>query len=118
MAHEFGNGNAECRGLFLDQSVLLFIQADLCANHVITERFDDITLSQPTFQTRHSLRARTGISCSRRSDVKPAKLHYTEKQGQYLPFIRRYIKTRGYSPAESDIQMHFRSEERRVGTEC
>ncbi|GEM_PF-1332483 len=39
--------------------------------------------------------------------MKPAKLPYTEKQGQYLTFIHRYIKTRGYSPAESDIQMHF-----------
>jgi hypothetical protein len=39
--------------------------------------------------------------------VKPAKLPYTEKQGQYLTFIHRYIKTRGYSPSESDIQMHF-----------
>jgi repressor LexA len=35
------------------------------------------------------------------------KLPYTDKQGQYLTFIHRYIKTRGYSPSESDIQMHF-----------
>ena len=39
--------------------------------------------------------------------MKPAKLPYTEKQGQYLTFIHRYIKLRGYSPAESEIQMHF-----------
>jgi len=32
---------------------------------------------------------------------------YTEKQGQYLTFIHRYTKKRGYPPAESDIQMHF-----------
>lgn len=39
--------------------------------------------------------------------MKSAKLPYTEKQGQYLAFIHRYIKTRGYSPSESEIQMHF-----------
>ena len=39
--------------------------------------------------------------------MKPAKLPYTEKQGQYLTFIHRYIKTRGHSPSESEIQMHF-----------
>jgi Mn-dependent DtxR family transcriptional regulator len=39
--------------------------------------------------------------------VKPARLPYAEKQGQCLAFIHRYIKLRGYSPAESEIQMHF-----------
>jgi Mn-dependent DtxR family transcriptional regulator len=38
--------------------------------------------------------------------TKPQKL-YTEKQGQYLGFIRRFTKTRGYAPTESEIQMHF-----------
>ena len=39
--------------------------------------------------------------------MKPPKLPYTEKQGQYLTFIHRYTKARGYPPSESDIQMHF-----------
>jgi Mn-dependent DtxR family transcriptional regulator len=39
--------------------------------------------------------------------MKPPKPPYTEKQGQYLTFIHRYTKTRGYPPSEPDIQMHF-----------
>ena len=52
-------------------------------------------------------RGALGYNVSRRSDVKPSKLAYTKKQGQYLAFIHRYIKLHGYSPAESEIQMHF-----------
>lgn len=36
-----------------------------------------------------------------------SKLPYTEKQGQYLGFIHRFIQSRGYAPSESEIQMHF-----------
>lgn len=39
--------------------------------------------------------------------MKPPKLSYTEKQGQYLTFIHRYTKARGYAPSESEIQMRF-----------
>jgi Mn-dependent DtxR family transcriptional regulator len=39
--------------------------------------------------------------------TKPLKPPYTEKQGQYLGFIRRYTDTRGCAPTESEIQMQF-----------
>ena len=32
----------------------------------------------------------------------------TEKQGQYLSFIFSYIKLNNRSPAEADIQRHFK----------
>jgi len=35
------------------------------------------------------------------------KPRYTQKQGQYLTFIHRYMKSHGYPPSESEIQMHF-----------
>lgn len=36
------------------------------------------------------------------------KKPYTEKQGQYLAFIYYYTKVNGRSPAEADLQRHFR----------
>jgi len=34
--------------------------------------------------------------------------HFTEKQGHYLAFIHTYSYMFGHSPAEADIQRHFR----------
>ena len=34
--------------------------------------------------------------------------HFTEKQGQYLAFICVYKRMFGQSPAEADMQRHFR----------
>ena len=33
---------------------------------------------------------------------------YTEKQGQYLPFIYYYTKVNGRAPAEADMERYFR----------
>ena len=33
---------------------------------------------------------------------------FTDKQGQYLAFIYDYTRIHGRSPAESDLQHHFR----------
>ena len=42
-----------------------------------------------------------------RETSKPRNAPYTEKQGQYLGFIRKFTKSRGCAPTESEIQMHF-----------
>lgn len=33
--------------------------------------------------------------------------HFTDKQGQYLAFIRDYTKVNGRAPAEADMQRFF-----------
>ena len=33
---------------------------------------------------------------------------FTDKQGQYLPFIGAYMRVNGRPPAEADLQCHFR----------
>jgi hypothetical protein len=38
----------------------------------------------------------------------PAKPSFTAKQGQYLTFIHAYTQVIGRSPAEADMQRHFR----------
>lgn len=38
----------------------------------------------------------------------PALPPFTEKQGQYLAFIHAYFCMFGRSPAEADLQNHFR----------
>jgi len=38
----------------------------------------------------------------------PAKPSFTAKQGQYLAFIHAYAQVLGRSPAEADMQRHFR----------
>jgi len=35
-------------------------------------------------------------------------MKFTRKQGQYLAFIYNYTKIAGRSPAEADMQRHFR----------
>ena len=37
----------------------------------------------------------------------PPQARFTEKQGQYLAFIRAYTKINGWPPAEADMQRHF-----------
>ena len=37
----------------------------------------------------------------------PPRTGFTEKQGQYLAFIRAYTKVNGRPPAEADMQGHF-----------
>jgi len=37
-----------------------------------------------------------------------AKPRFTEKQGQYLAFIRAYTQVLGRPPAEADMRHHFR----------
>ena len=34
--------------------------------------------------------------------------NFTDKQGQYLAFIYAYTRIHGRSPAEADLQHHFR----------
>ena len=40
--------------------------------------------------------------------IPPATPAFTDKQGQYLAFIHLYTKLNRCSPAEADIQRHFR----------
>jgi DNA-binding MarR family transcriptional regulator len=40
--------------------------------------------------------------------VSPAAPPFTLKQGQYLAFIHAYSRIFGRSPAEADMQRHFR----------
>ena len=35
------------------------------------------------------------------------KITFTEKQGQYLAFIHKFIKSKGHSPNISDFEQHF-----------
>jgi hypothetical protein len=41
-------------------------------------------------------------------DKPPTAPRFTEKQGQYLAFIWAYRQLNGQSPAERDMQRHFR----------
>ena len=41
-------------------------------------------------------------------DARPSPRGFTEKQGQYLAFIYAYSRMFRCSPAEADMQRHFR----------
>jgi len=41
-------------------------------------------------------------------DSSPSPPSFTAKQGQYLAFIHAYACIFGRSPAEADLQRHFR----------
>ena len=41
-------------------------------------------------------------------DSSPSRPSFTAKQGQYLAFIHAYACIFGRSPAEADLQRHFR----------